>query len=116
VGTASLVFGTIILLPGLLFLAGGLAGMFLITDFDLELGSFAALIIGGTMVVISGLLLRKYDRDKKTNKLLDEREGIKTPKVAEARKCPTCNQESHDKIGDHYKCLNPDCEIDTFQA
>jgi len=45
----------------------------------------------------------------------DEREGIKTPKVAEARKCPTCNQESHDKIGDHYKCLNPDCRIDSFQ-
>jgi len=52
---------------------------------------------------------------KKINKILDEREGIKTPKVAEVRKCPTCNQESHDKIGYHYKCLNPDCEIDTFQ-
>jgi len=41
---------------------------------------------------------------------------VMTPKVAEVRKCPTCNQESHDKIGHHYKCLNPDCEIDTFQA
>ncbi len=67
-GTLSLVFGIIILLPGLLFLAGGLAGMFLITGFDLELGGFAALIIGGTMVVISGLLLRKYDRDRKKEK------------------------------------------------
>jgi len=44
--------------------------------------------------------------------ILDE---IKTPKVKEVRKCPTCNQESHDKIGNHYKCLNPHCEIDTFQ-
>jgi len=58
----------------------------------------------------------KSQEKKKINKLLDEREGIKTPKVAGARKCPTCNQESHDKIGHHYKCLNPNCEIDTFQA
>jgi len=40
---------------------------------------------------------------------------VMTPKVVEARKCPTCSQESHDKIGDHYKCLNPDCRIDSFQ-
>jgi len=42
-------------------------------------------------------------------------EPVKTPKVAKAGKCPTCNQESHDKIYDHYKCLNPKCKIDTFQ-
>jgi len=51
--------------------------------------------------------------DKTVEELNDE---VKTPKVAETRKCPTCSQESHDKIGYHYKCLNPDCEIDTFQA
>jgi len=42
-------------------------------------------------------------------------EEIKTPKVAETENCPSCSQESHDKIGDHYKCLNPDCRIDSFQ-
>jgi len=40
---------------------------------------------------------------------------VKTPKVAEVGICPSCSQESHDKIGDHYKCLNPDCRIDSFQ-
>jgi len=42
-------------------------------------------------------------------------EKVKTPKVAEVGICPSCSQESHDKIGDHYKCLNPDCRIGTFQ-
>jgi len=60
-----------------------------------------------------GLEMVPVNQAKKSE---DEREGIKTPKVAEAKKCPTCNQESHDKIGYHYKCLNPHCEIDTFQA
>ncbi len=60
-----------------------------------------------------GLEMVPVNQAKKSE---DEREGIKTPKVAEVRKCPTCNQESHDKIGDHYKCLNPDCRIGTFQA
>jgi len=59
------------LLPGLFFLAGGLTGMFLITDFDLEIGGFAALIIGGTMVAMGSLLLRKYDKDKKKEKALE---------------------------------------------
>ncbi len=63
---------------------------------------------------IEPLTKKILERVKKElrEELLDE---IKTPKVAEVRKCPTCNQESHDKIGYHYKCLNPDCEIDTFQ-
>ncbi len=51
--------------------------------------------------------------DKTVEELNDE---VMTPKVAEVRKCPNCKQESHDKKGYHYKCLNPDCEIDTFQA
>ena len=114
-GTLSLVFGLIILFAGIIYLYQGLfAGAFLATGPVLYAVLFST--PGIVMIVIGAKLIQKYDRDKKTNKLLDEREGIKTPKVAEARKCPTCNQESHDKIGDHYKCLNPDCEIDTFQA
>jgi len=60
-----------------------------------------------------GYVRRAKVTREELEEILDER---KTPKVAESRKCPTCNQESHDKIGNHYKCLNPDCEMATFQA
>jgi len=64
--------------------------------------------------------IRRNELEGKTRKeqeamgvVFDE---VKTPKVAKSEICPTCNQESHDKIGDHFKCLNPDCRSDTFQA
>ncbi len=57
-------------------------------------------------------ILKRF-KEELREELLEE---IKTPKVAKSRKCPTCSQESHDKIGNHYKCLNPDCEMATFQV
>ena len=68
---------------------------------------------------IKAMKERLKDMDKKRMlaiKFGQNMEVVKTPKVTGARKCPTCSQVSHDKIGNHYKCLNPDCEIDTFQA
>jgi len=67
-------------------------------------------------IKIEKLVKKAALRDKKIDMLLDEREGIKTPKVVEAGICPACNQDSHDKIGDHYKCLNPDCRTGSFGA
>ena len=113
-GAPSLVFGIISILAGFYLLFEILESIELEPEHAV-FNRIAIIIFPVPLMVIGGLLLRKFVRDMKTNKLLDEREGIKTPKVAGARKCPTCSQESHDKIGDHYKCLNPDCGIDTFQ-
>jgi len=64
-GTASLVIGLILILGGF--------GMFLVGNDDptLEWHFFflAQLIIAIPLIVVGGLLLRKYDRDKKKEKV-----------------------------------------------
>jgi len=80
--------------------------------FDVEMAQFALKEKLSDRIKVSEEELEEVIKQAQKSK----DEGIKTPKAAEVRKCPTCNQESHDKIGDHYKCLNPDCRSDTFQA
>ena len=64
-GTASLIFGVILIIIGMIF--GAEALLFLPSGFDEEpvSATIVILILTIPFFVIGGLLLRKYDRDKK---------------------------------------------------
>ncbi len=65
-GTASLVFGMILIGAGLYFIFVVTTS---VTEEDAIFDLFARLIVGIPMMVIGGLLLRKYDRDRKKEKI-----------------------------------------------
>jgi len=69
-GTASLVFGLILIGVGLFLIYSGFAVAFQTTgDSDFVVGYFAfSMVLSISAFAIGGLLLRKYDRDKKKEK------------------------------------------------
>ena len=64
-GTASLVFGLILIGFGLLFSYAGLEVLAYSPESDTGLYAIAILIVIVPLFGIGGLLLRKYDRDRK---------------------------------------------------